>query len=150
MTGRISEESSEAYNGTSADIKRVVQCMPTDKKRVEKIAERAQGNLKGEVVNGRLDILKKRKGKERGPYKARRVEYDGRAVISRGHVIKEIEGEKYVVLNSGNLLPEDWRDVYEWYLGGKAPRNWIDRFNMTAPDSFSQVDRLQECNSQLV
>ena len=42
-TGRISEESSEAYNGTLAEIKWVVRNMPTDKKRVEKTVERVQG-----------------------------------------------------------------------------------------------------------
>ena len=94
--------------------------------------------------------MKRRKGKERGLYKARKLDYNGRALISCGHVIREIEGEKYVLLNSGSLLLDDWRDVYEWYLGGKAPGDWIERFNVTAPDSFRELDRLQECNSQLV
>ena len=150
MTGRISEESHEAYNATMADVKTIVRCMPCDEKRVEKIAERTQGNLKGEVATSRLEISRKRKGKERGLYKARRVHRHGRAVVSCGRLTREIEGDAYFVLNSGNLLLERWRDVYEWYLGGRAPDDWIERFNRTAPEHFTEVDLLGECNSKLV
>ena len=150
MTGRILEESNKAYNATMTDVKMFVRCMPTDKKRIKKIAEGLQGNLKGEVATSRLEILRKRKGKERGPYKARRVQRHGRAVISCGRLTREIEGDAYFVLNSGNLLLERWRDVYEWYLGGRAPKDWIEQFNRTAPEYFTEVDRLGECNSKLV
>ena len=56
MMGRILEESSEVYNGTSRKIKAVVRCMPVHNQRIDKIAERTQGNLKGEVLDSRLAI----------------------------------------------------------------------------------------------
>ena len=124
--------------------------MSVHQQRIDKIAERTQGNLKGEVLDSRLAISDKRKGKQRGPYKARRIHRNGRAVISCDYVMREIEKDRYIVLRSGNLLLEDWMDVYEWYLGGKAPWDWIERFNSTAPGSFSEIDRLEERNSKLV
>ena len=54
------------------------------------------------------------------------------------------------VLESGNLLPEKWLDIYEWFLGGKAPRDWLDRLHKTAPSGFSDLDKIGEMNSKLV
>ena len=56
MAGRISEESNETYNGTLAETKKVLRSMPCMTKRVEKITERSQANLKGEVLHHRLNI----------------------------------------------------------------------------------------------
>ena len=113
MTGRTSEESNEAYNGTSSDIKAVVCCMPVHQQRIDVIAKRTQGNLKREVLACRLTISKNGKGKKRGPYKARMIHRNDRALMSCDNSSREVEEEKYVVLNSGNLLLEKWMDVYE-------------------------------------
>ena len=66
MAGLILEESNEAYNGTLADTKETLSSMPSHKQRINKITERSQGNLKGEVMSSRLIIARKTKGKRRG------------------------------------------------------------------------------------
>ena len=54
------------------------------------------------------------------------------------------------VLESGNLLPDKWLGIYERFLGGKAPRDWLDRLHKTAPSDFSELDKIGEMNSKLV
>ena len=61
-----------------------------------------------------------------------------------------VDGERFVVLASGKLLPEDWKDIYDWFWGGRAPKDWYDRFAKTAPNSFSAVDGAKEMHSKLL
>ena len=150
MAGRVSEESNEAYNGTLADTKRTLQCMPSYTKRIDKIAERSQGNLKGKVMESRLVIQKAKKSRISGPRKTRALYQDGRDVRIVTEQYIEVDGESYVVLKSGNLLVRKWVDIFEWFAGGRAPRDWLDRFNTTAPDTYTDVDRVKEQNSMLV
>ena len=150
MAGRVSEESNEAYNGTLADTKRTLQCMPSHTKRINKIAERSQGNLKGKVMESRLVIQKAKKSRISGPRKTRALYQDGRDVRIVTEQYIEVDGESYVVLKSGNLLVRKWVDIFEWFAGGRAPRDWLDRFNTTAPDTYTDVDRVKEQNSMLV
>ena len=63
MTGRGLKESGKAYNGTLADTKEMLSSMPYDTKRIEKITERSQGNLKGEVLNNIVETKNISKGK---------------------------------------------------------------------------------------
>ena len=93
MLGRVSEESNEAYNDTLANTKKVVKCMVSHKKRIAKITERSQGNLKGRVMRSRLQIKKENSGKRRGPYKPRSQAQDDRAVLAGSRAIKEVDGE---------------------------------------------------------
>ena len=71
MTGRISEEGAEAFNGTQKRTKDSVKSMASHSKRIGKIAERSQGNLKANVMQNRLEIDRRTAGKKRGPYKPR-------------------------------------------------------------------------------
>ena len=150
MAGRVSEESNEAYNGTLDDTKTTLRCMPSHTRRINKVTERSQGNLKGEVLESRLVIQKAKKSRRSGPYKHRVLDQDRRAVRILTEEYIEVDGESYVVLNSGNLLLKKWVDIFEWFAGGRAPRDWIDRFNSTAPDTYTDVDRAKEQNSILV
>ena len=100
--------------------------MVSDESCTQKIAERSQVNLNGEVVDKKLEISKRCKGKERGPYGRRMRRNENQVVLRSEQSVREVDGERFVVLNSGNLLPEKWLDIYEWFLGGKAPRDWID------------------------
>ena len=150
MAGRVSEESNEAYNGTLDDTKTTVRCMPSHAKRINKVTERSQGNLKGKVLESRLVIQKAKKSRRAGPQKQRALEQDGRTVRMLTREYIEFDGESYVVLNSGNLLVKKWVDIFEWYAGGRAPQDWIDRFNSTAPVTYTDVDRAKELNSKLV
>ena len=54
------------------------------------------------------------------------------------------------MLATRNLLSERWLDIYEWFLGGRAPKDWLDRFSKTAPSEFSEIDNVLEMNSKLV
>ncbi len=150
MAGRISEESNEAYNGTQADTKAILSCMPCDSKRIQKITERAQGNLKGEVLKSRVQIVKKSSGKKRGPYKRKARVVEDSSLLRSDRPIMMVEGESYVMLGSGNLLPAEWFDLFQWFQGGKAPDDWLERFNLTAPGNFSELDRLNERNSRVL
>ena len=51
MTGRISEESNEAFNATLANVKSRLRCMPTTSTRIETTNARTQANLNEEVLN---------------------------------------------------------------------------------------------------
>ena len=107
-------------------LKAVLMRMPSSAKRVQKITERAQGNLKGDVMESKLAIIKKSTGSKRGPYKPRSRMSDEREVLSDEGVVREFKGERYCVLGSGNLLKEEWKDIFYWYAGGKAPDDWIN------------------------
>ena len=54
------------------------------------------------------------------------------------------------MIDGGNWLPEKWLDIYEWFLGGNAPGDWIERLDKTAPEDFSELDRISEMHSKLV
>ena len=76
MTGRVSEEGGEAFNGVQKHTKSSLGCMPSNSRRINKIAERSQGNLKGDVMRSRLQINDTTTREKRGTYKARRTDYD--------------------------------------------------------------------------
>ena len=150
MAGRVSEESNEAYNGTLDDTKSTLRCMPSHTKRIDKVTERSQANLKGEVLESRLVIQNAKKSRKLGPQRPRALNQDGRVVRIVTDKYIEVDGESYVVLSSGNLLVKKWVDIFAWFAGGRAPQDWIDRFNSTAPDAYTDVDRAKEKNSMLV
>lgn len=150
MTGRVSEEGGEAFNGVQKRTKSSVGCMPSNRRRINKIAERSQGNLKGDVMRRRLQIKETTTKKKRGTYKARRTDEDHRTIVSVTERGKVVDGEEYTVLQSGNLLLKKWSDMFEWFRGGKAPQDWIDRFQITAPGGFSAIDRLCEENTRVL
>ena len=150
MAGLVSEESNEAYNGTLADTKATLSSMPSHKQRINKITKRSQGNLKGEVMSSRLTIQRATKGKRRGPQKTKALRCDDRTVLAGNKGLKLVGGENHVELDNGHLMPIIWVDIYECYTGGKAPKDWLDRLNQTAPDSFTDIDRVVEENSKLV
>ena len=66
MSGRVSDEGGEAYNGVQKDTKSSLVCMPSNSRRINKISERSQGNLKGDALKSRLQINEKTTGKIRG------------------------------------------------------------------------------------
>ena len=70
MAGRISEESNEAFNGTLADIKAMLRCMPTTTTRVEVTNARTQSNLNGDIMQEKIVLKTGITGKKRGPQKS--------------------------------------------------------------------------------
>jgi hypothetical protein len=151
MAGIVSEESNEAYNGTLATIKKPLCTLPSHTRRINKINERAQGNLKRKVMEQRLVIENAtKKRKKMGARVARAREHDGRAVVIGSDRLRVVDGDTYVVLHSGNLLLKKWLDIFEWFLGGRAPQDWWIRLNTTAPGTYTDIDRVKEQNSVLV
>ena len=150
MTGRVSEEGAEAFNGVQKHTKSLLGCMPSNSRRINKIAERSQGNLKGDVMRRRIQIRDTTTKKKRGTYKARRTNEDHRTIVSITEQVRVVDGEEYTVLQSGSLLLKKWSDIFEWFCGGKAPRDWMNRFQITAPGGFSAIDRLNEENTRVL
>ncbi len=60
------------------------------------------------------------KGKRMEPYKARSCTNDVRNIQTESTTVKEVDGESYVVLDSGNYLFKDWMGIFQWFQGGKA------------------------------
>jgi len=144
MTGRILEKSNEAFNATLANVKSRLRCMPTTSTRIETTNARTQANLNGEVLNQKVLLQDGVKGKKRGPYKARVRTADEMTVSSVGDNCIEFKGKMYLKLVSGNLLPKEWEDHYNWFGSAIAPRKWKQSLASTAPSSFSGVDRERE------
>ena len=87
--------------------------MSCDSKRIEKITERGQGNLKGEVMMGRLKIDDKTTGKQRGPYKPRTTADDNRRILKISGEVKRVDEEEYVIMQSGSYLLKKWIDIFD-------------------------------------
>ncbi len=58
--------------------------------------------------------------------------------------MKELDRERHVVIDSGNMIPDKWIDVYDWFVGGKAPKDWLNRFNYTSPTTFTAANHAEE------
>ena len=41
-------------------------------------------------------------------------------------------------------------DIYEWFLGGMAPKKWIEALNRTVPSTFTDIDKRNEMMTKLV
>jgi hypothetical protein len=144
MTGRISEESNEAFNATLAHVKTRLRCMPTTSTRIETTNARTQSNLNGEVLDVKVELQDSLKGKKRGTYKARVRVIDEMRLSSIEDDCVEFKGEMYLKLTSGNLMPKVWGDLYHWFGSAIAPKEWREGLASTAPSSFSSVDRAKE------
>jgi len=150
MTGRISEESNEAFNGTLADIKTRLRCMSTTSARVEVTNARTQNNLKEEILHDKVKLQDAIAitGKKRGRLKARSRNIDDIALSSVDSEYVMFKGVIYLKLKSGNLLPKIWEDLYQWFGSAIAPKDWRDRLANTAPATFSNGDVARESLTQ--
>ena len=144
MAWRVWEESNESFNAVLAKVKGILACMPATVGRVELIDARTQGNLKGEILQPKLIIMKASEGNKRGPYKIRATSAKSVKIVSSVVGYVDFKGEQYFQLTNGNLLPEAWRDIYEWYAGRVAPKAWRDALAKTAPLTMSELDMVKE------
>ena len=144
MTGRVSEESNESFNGVLAKVKRLLASMPATVGRVELINARTQANLKGEILEPKLIIMNAGKGSKRGPYKIRAPGNEGTKIATSVVSYVEFKGKRYFQLTNGNMLPEKWRNIYEWYAGRVAPKAWRDALATTRPSKMSALDMAKE------
>ena len=65
-------------------------------------------------------------------------------VSSVGDNCLEFKGKMYLKLVSGNLLPKEWEDHYNWFGSAIASRQCRQSLASTTPSSFSGVDRARE------
>ena len=54
------------------------------------------------------------------------------------------EDDRYVRLTNGTLIPEKWLDIYEWFAGKKAPKEWIERMTRSASQARSKMEAARE------
>ena len=122
-------------------MKRMLRNMPATVGRMNKINERTQVKLKSSVARPGNVILEAATGKKRAPYGRRQVT-DGCAKLVTS-IVKTVmyDDEPYFELANGTLLPERWRDFYEWYVGKKAPSAWTNAILDTAPLNITASER---------
>ena len=48
--------------------------------------------------------------------------------------------DMYVRLTNGTLMLEKWLDIYEWFTGKKAPREWVERMARSAPQTRPKME----------
>ena len=58
-------------------------------------------------MDEKLGISKRCKGKEMGPYGRGLRRSENQVVLRSEQSVREVERERFVALNSGNLLPEN-------------------------------------------
>jgi hypothetical protein len=78
--------------------------------------------LKADVSDKILSIMENGTGKKRGPHGPRQRYDNGTKVVTSIVGSVKFRGEQYFKLTNGNLVPEIYRDMYEWYEGRKAPK----------------------------
>ena len=139
--GRFSEEACESYMAVMEKLKNMLRGMPQNEKRCQLISARSQGNLKQSTYAPKMKILEKCSGKKRGKYAPRTRKDDNVKVVSSVLEVEVYEGERYVKLTNGTFIPEKWLDVYEWYVGRKAPKEWVERMGRSVPRSELEVAR---------
>ena len=91
-----------------------------------------------------MTILKKRTGATRKPYKPRMRRDNNTKVVMSVVEVVWYEGEKYVQLTNGTLIPERWLAIYEWFAGKKAPQAWVDRMARSAPETRADTEAARE------
>ena len=141
----MSEESNESFNSVLDKTKKILACMPATVGRVDLINARTQGNLNGNILTPKMVVLSKAsKGSKRGPYKKRAASMHSVKIISS--VVGEVvyNGVRYFRLTSGNLLPERWRDMFEWFAGRVAPQARRDALAKTAPSTMTNLESTKE------
>ena len=79
-------------------------------------------------------------GKKRGPYGPRQRYDNGTKVVTSIVGLVKFRGKQYFKLTNSNLVPEIYRDMYEWYEGRKAPKIWRDALANSAPLSMTASD----------
>ena len=105
---------------------------------------RTQSNLKGDILEEKLVLQNAIVGKKRGPQKPRVHASDGVTVVASAGGYMEFKGESYFVLSNGNLLPREWEDIYQWFAGGLALKDWKEYLAKTAPSVFTEKDKAKE------
>lgn len=54
------------------------------------------------------------------------------------------KGEAFFTLEDGSLVPEKWRDIYEWFGGRITPKSWRVALARTVPQTMTAVETEKE------
>jgi len=144
MAGRVSEESLEAFNAVLARMKELLRTMPVTTQRQKKVNERLQGNLKAEVVNNSALVKEKTTGAKCKRYRSRKRDDDRTKVVSSVTDTMVFKDEVLFALPDTSLLPEKWRDVWDWYGGRHAPKEWRERLARSAREDMTEAEVIKE------
>ena len=60
----------------------------------------------------------------------------------------ELRGKRYFTTPRGLLIPENWRDVYEWIISRKAPKEWREAMAHSAPTDYLEVKEAKESHGK--
>lgn len=108
------------------------------------VNERLQGNLKAEVANNSMLVREKTTGVKRKKYGPRK-RHDGRTkVVTSEPDTLVFKDEVLFALPDTSLLPEKWRDVWDWYGGRQAPREWRERLARSAAEDMTEAEVIKE------
>ena len=81
--------------------------------------------------------MEKGTGKKRGPYGPHQRHDTGTKVVTSGSGLVTFRGKQHFKLANGNLVPEIYCDIYEWYEGQKAHKIWRDALANPVPVSVT-------------
>ena len=59
-----------------------------------------------------------------------------------------MRGKWYFTTPSGLLIPEEWRDVYEWVVSRKAPKKWREAMARSAATVCLEVKAAKESHGR--
>ena len=89
-------------------------------------------------------ITEKGTGKKRGTYGPCQRCDTGTKVVTYVSGLVTFRDKQYFKLTNGNLVPEIYCDMYEWYAGRKAPKIWREALANSAPLSMMASDLAKE------
>ena len=142
--GIFSEKSCESYMSVLEKQKERLRGVPQIERRVNLISGRDQVNLKTSVYDPNMKILKKSIGSPRGKYKPRERYNNNTKVVTSVVDIVVCKDDRYVRFTNGKLIPEKLLDVYEWFAGKKAPKEWIEQMARSVPETRSEMEAARE------
>ena len=145
MAGIVSEESNESFNSVLENIKDRLKGMPATTGKAKLMCARTQGNTKEAIVDPKRKITNKCTGRKRGTYRVRVTNRCCGGTVVSSVVDEEVyKGKKYFKTTNGLMLPEDWRDVYDWIVGRVAPKIWRELMAKAAPENMTEIGKAKE------
>jgi len=67
-----------------------------------------------------------------------------RGKMPRGSIAAEDERCRELEQSGFGRRIVKWLDIYEWFAGKKAPKDWVERMTKSAPETRSAVEAARE------
>ena len=104
----------------------------------------------GKLFELKVDHSYEKGGEEERSTESKARAINKRSVVSVAGVFVGFNGEQYLKLPNGNMLPEVWTGIYQWFAGGIAPNKQREALNRTAPEKFSEIHQAKDELTQFV